>query len=214
MGLLTTSELAGFDIQTALKFNAEALIGIDEAGRGPLAGPVVACACFVPEKAHSALLGINDSKKLTALRRSEFFEKIKSCGVKFAVESISADEIDRINILQATFKAMRGALKKLSLRKPKTLVMVDGPHEIPEIKLNQLAIIGGDGKSLSIATASVIAKVARDNMMADIALKYPDYGFDKHKGYGTCAHYDALSKYGPCDEHRRSFLDLWHLAQK
>ena len=183
------------------------IIGIDEAGRGPLAGPVVASAVYL-KKYTSELSEINDSKKLTEKKREKFFDIIKEnfyVGIGISTEN----EIDEINILNATFLSMRRAIEDLektgiSLKDKK--ILVDGNQKIIECSLNQEAIVKGDGKSLSIAAASIIAKVTRDRIMVEMSEKYPEYGFDRHKGYGTQRHREALIKKGKTPIHRVSFL--------
>ena len=183
------------------------IIGIDEAGRGPLAGPVVASAVYL-KKYTSELSEINDSKKLTEKKREKFFDIIKEnfyVGIGISTEN----EIDEINILNATFLSMRRAIedlekKGISLKNKK--ILVDGNQKIRECSLNQEAIVKGDGKSLSIAAASIIAKVTRDRIMVEMSEKYPEYGFDRHKGYGTKRHREALIKKGKTPIHRVSFL--------
>lgn len=222
------SGLCFFDRELKLKCeikNDGYLIGVDEAGRGPLAGPVVACAAYIPEKAYNNLSEINDSKKLSPAKRIALFKKMLSEGVRFGFGYELADEIDRVNILNATFSAMRKAvfrlIKYLDVRDSKILVIVDGPHKIrglEECKIGgmqewknrgleicQTAVIDGDAKSLSIACASIFAKVIRDNWMNVMDLKYPEYGFRKHKGYGTPFHIEKIKKIGLSPVHRKSF---------
>lgn len=184
----------------ARKSGFQTIAGIDEAGRGPLAGPVVAAACIIPKGV--SLPGVNDSKQLTAPERQILFQQITTIpGVIFAIGCVPPAEIDRINIYQATIVAMQQAVKGLS-QKPDYL-LVDGlklPHEIPVLK-----IIKGDTLSQSIAAASIIAKVTRDAMMEDYHNEWPQYGFAKHKGYATEFHLAALAEHGPCPIHRFSF---------
>lgn len=181
------------------------IIGIDEAGRGPLAGPVVAAAVKI-EKLVPEFEMINDSKKLTEKKREMLFDVImENCHVGVGI--VDAKEIDDINILNATFLGMRKAiaeLKEKGVRWEKTLV--DGNHKIREYTEAQEPIIKGDGKSLAIAAASIIAKVTRDRMMVDAGREFPVYLFEKHKGYGTKAHREAIIENGPCRYHRMSFL--------
>lgn len=177
------------------------ICGIDEAGRGPLAGPVVAGAVILPE--NCKILYLNDSKKLSEKRREELFLEIQEKAVSYAVGIVEPKEIDRINILQATYEAMRQAVGKLS-RTPQ--VLLNDAVEIPGLPMKQIKIIHGDAKSLSIAAASVLAKVTRDHLMMDYDKQYPGYGFAKHKGYGTAAHIQALKEKGACPIHRRSFI--------
>ncbi|MCI9589967.1 MAG: ribonuclease HII [Lachnospiraceae bacterium] len=177
--------------------------GIDEAGRGPLAGPVVAGAVILPEGCR--ILYLNDSKKLSEKRREELFSEIKEKAVSWAIGVVSPEEIDEINILKATYKAMRQAFEKLS---PVPQVLLNDAVTIPGLSpaLVQVPIIKGDAKSVSIAAASILAKVTRDHMMAEYDKLYPEYGFAKHKGYGTAAHIATVREHGPCPIHRRSFI--------
>ena len=178
------------------------IAGVDEAGRGPLAGPVVAAAVIV-NGYFEELIEINDSKKLTEKKREKLYELIlQNCVV--GIGTASEKEIDSVNILNATFLAMRRALEKLGSHDH--LVLVDGNHKIREYKGRQQEIVKGDSRSLSIASASIIAKVYRDNIMKEISGKYPEYRFEQHKGYGTKLHREMLLKYGPCEIHRQSFL--------
>ena len=177
--------------------------GIDEAGRGPLAGPVVAGAVILPEGCR--ILYLIDSKKLSEKRREELFSEIKEKAVSWATGVVSPEEIDEINILKATYKAMRQAFEKLS---PVPQVLLNDAVTIPGLSpaLVQVPIIKGDAKSVSIAAASILAKVTRDHMMAEYDKLYPEYGFAKHKGYGTAAHIATVREHGPCPIHRRSFI--------
>ena len=178
------------------------LCGIDEVGRGPLAGPVYAAAVILP--ADSEILYLNDSKKLSEKKREELYDVIMEKAVAVSIGFRDQRRIDEINILQATFEAMTDAVNNLSV-KPGAL-LIDAVH-IPQLEeYKQISIIKGDAKSASIAAASIIAKVTRDRLMKEEALKYPQYGFDSNKGYGTAAHIAALKEYGPCDLHRRSFI--------
>lgn len=184
------------------KYSEFALIaGVDEAGRGPLAGPVCAGACILPRDAE--ILYLNDSKKLSEKRRESLFVEIKEKAVSWGVGLVGPERIDEVNILNATYEAMREALSKLD--PPADFVLVDAVH-IPDIAVPQVGIVKGDAKSVSIAAASILAKVTRDHLMMEYDEKYPEYGFAKHKGYGTAAHYDALLKYGPSSIHRKTFL--------
>ncbi|MBO7515624.1 MAG: ribonuclease HII [Lachnospiraceae bacterium] len=176
------------------------ICGIDEAGRGPLAGPVVAAAVVLPEG--TKILYANDSKKLTAKKRDELFDEIMDKALSVGVGIASPARIDEINILQATYEAMREAVSKLSVVPD---VSLNDAVTIPKLNIPQIPIIKGDAKSLSIACASIIAKVTRDRMMEEYDKLYPEYGFAGHKGYGSADHYAALKKYGACPIHRRSF---------
>jgi len=190
------------------------IAGVDEAGRGPLAGPVVAAAVAFerePLGAGEAFAGLTDSKVLSEKKRDLFFEQLTACPfahTAFAV--IEPSEIDSINILQATWKAMAAALSGLD-RIPE-LALVDG-NPVRGLPCNSQNIIKGDAKSLSIAAASIIAKVTRDRMMLELDAKHPEYGFARHKGYGTKAHLEALRKYGPLDCHRKTFRPIVDLNQ-
>ena len=175
--------------------------GIDEVGRGPLAGPVVA-ACVILRK-DCKLLYVNDSKQLTEKKREELYERILDEAVSVGIGVVSHEVIDEINILQATFRAMREAIDMMSV-KPDQL-LVDAVH-IPGIAIPQRGIVKGDAKSISIAAASIVAKVTRDRMMVDMDERYPGYGFAGNKGYGSAEHIKALREIGPCEIHRRSFI--------
>ena len=179
--------------------------GIDEAGRGPLAGPVCAAAVILPEDWEPE--GLNDSKKLTPRKRELLYGEIIAGAAAWSVAYASEREIDKINILQATFLAMRRALAGLSLRPD--LALVDGNRD-PLLGIPTRCEIGGDGRYACIAAASVLAKVSRDRLMDAYDKEYPAYGFVRHKGYPTKAHYQALAEYGPCPIHRRSFLKKVH----
>lgn len=177
------------------------IAGIDEAGRGPLAGPVAAAACILPKDLK--ILFLNDSKKLSPLRRDALFDEIRGKAVSFHVALASPERIDEINILNATYEAMREAVSKLS---PSPDLLLNDAVTIPGVDVRQVPIVKGDAKSLSIAAASVLAKVTRDRLMEEYDALYPQYGFAKHKGYGTAEHIRALKEYGPCPIHRRSFI--------
>ena len=179
----------------------EYICGIDEVGRGPFAGPVCAAAVILPKDAR--IMYINDSKKLSEKRREELYEVIMEQAIAVGIGMASPERIDEINILQATYEAMREAISKLSVQPD--LLMIDAVH-IPEVDLPQLSIIKGDAKSQSIAAASIIAKVTRDHMMAEYAKVMPEYHFEKNKGYGTKEHIEALKEFGPTPIHRRSFI--------
>ena len=174
---------------------------MDEAGRGPLAGPVCAAAVILPKGL--VIPGLNDSKKLSDKRRRELFPIIQHEAVSFGIAFASQEEIDEINILQATFLAMRRAMEQLNPQPE--FALIDGNRET-DFGVPCKTVIKGDSLSANIAAASVLAKVTRDNWMMEAAEKYPGYGFEIHKGYGTKAHYAALEKLGPCPIHRRSFL--------
>lgn len=175
--------------------------GVDEAGRGPLAGAVYAAAAILPVSC--VIDGINDSKKLTEKKREKLFEDIKEHALSYCVASASEKEIDEVNILQATYLAMKRAVDGLSVKPD--IILVDG-NRLPDFDVPAHAIIKGDSLSQSIAAASILAKVSRDKYMYEEAKKYPEYFFEKHKGYGTKLHTEMIKKYGPCELHRRSFL--------
>ncbi|MDD2579735.1 MAG: ribonuclease HII [Eubacteriales bacterium] len=177
------------------------IAGIDEAGRGPLAGPVVAAACILDHD--HPIYGLNDSKKLTPASRNRLFQQLQTDSVAFAIGIVDAAAIDQLNILQATCQAMKEAIAGLKV--VPQLVLIDAV-ELQGLDMPSWSIVRGDGVSNSIAAASILAKVTRDQMMEAFHQQYPDYGFDRHKGYGTEAHYQALFKYGPCPIHRRTFL--------
>ncbi len=177
------------------------LCGIDEVGRGPLAGPVVAGAVILPSDCQ--ILYLNDSKKLTTRRRELLYDEIMEKAVAVGIGVVSQEVIDDINILQATYEAMRQAVGKLSVQPD---ILLNDAVTIPGLHQKQVPIIKGDAKSLSIAAASVVAKVTRDRMMEALDAKYPEYGFASNKGYGSAAHMAALRKYGPCPLHRRTFI--------
>ena len=175
--------------------------GIDEAGRGPLAGPVVAGAVILPENCE--ILYLNDSKQLSPGKREELYDEIMEKAVAVGVGVVGPGRIDEINILNADYEAMCEALGKLSVIPG---ILLNDAVRIPQVKIPQVPIIKGDAKSLSIAAASVIAKVTRDRMMLEYDDLFPEYGFAAHKGYGSAAHIAALKKYGPCPIHRKSFI--------
>ena len=175
--------------------------GIDEAGRGPLAGPVVAAAVILPKDIFLPFL--NDSKKVTEKRRDVLFDEIKQNAIAYGIGIASNTLIDEINILQATYEAMREAIN--SLEKKPDVLLVDAVH-IPDINIKQVGIVKGDAKSVNIAAASILAKVTRDRVMAEYDKIYPEYGFASNKGYGTATHIAALKEVGPCAIHRKSFI--------
>ena len=197
------SELTMWEIEDSLGLHP--ICGVDEAGRGPLAGPVCAAAVILPE--HLQIPGLTDSKKLTDKKRRELFPIIQEQAIAYGIGLASKSEIDEINILQATFLAMGRALEQLSVRP--ALALIDGNRET-DFGLPVKTVVKGDSLSANIAAASILAKVTRDNLMLELAQQYPEYGFDIHKGYGTKAHYEALRTYGPCPIHRRSFLKKFY----
>ena len=189
-----------YEQQAAAK-GYRAVCGVDEAGRGPLAGPVCAAAVILPQG--KIIEGVNDSKKLSEKKREELFEVIKTEARSYAVAYASVEEIEELNILNATMLAMKRAVEGLEV--PADYAMIDG-NRLPDLTINAEYIIKGDARSMSIASASILAKVSRDRLMYEYAKEYPQYAFDKHKGYGTKVHKAALLEYGPCPYHRMSFL--------
>lgn len=181
--------------------------GVDEAGRGPLAGPVVAAAVMLDEA--RPIEGLADSKKLSAIRRARLYDEIRANALCCSVAMATVDEIDRLNILQATLLAMRRAVEGLRL-KPQ-LVLVDG-NRLPVLPVRAEAIVQGDARVPAISAASILAKVTRDRWLDDLHAEFPCYGFDRHKGYGTAQHLAALKQYGPCVAHRRSFAPVAQAA--
>lgn len=177
------------------------ICGVDEAGRGPLAGPVAAGAVILPKDC--MILYLNDSKKLSEKRREELFWEIREKAVSYSVGIVGPERIDEINILQATYEAMRQAVSGLGVVPD---LLLNDAVTIPELAIPQVPIIKGDAKSVSIAAASILAKVTRDHLMEEYDRQFPQYGFAKHKGYGTAAHVAAIREFGPCPIHRRSFL--------
>lgn len=179
----------------------KAICGVDEAGRGPLAGPVCAAAVILPS--NTIIDGVNDSKKLTEKKRETLFDVIKETAVSYCIAYASVEEIESINILNATMLAMKRAVEGLEVKAD--YAMIDG-NKMPPIDIDGETIVKGDAKSMSIACASILAKVSRDRLLYEYAKEYPQYQFDKHKGYGTVAHREAILEYGPCPYHRMSFL--------
>ena len=186
------------------------MIGVDEAGRGPLAGPVLVAAVALPKVPSAALREVRDSKQMTPKARERLFGVIRSQAFAVSVAWAHPPVIDRDNILRATLDAMGRAARRAARKTgvPAALVLVDGPRRIPAFELAQEAVVDGDAKSLCVAAASVIAKVVRDRWMARLERRYPGYGFARHKGYGTKAHTCALAALGPCRAHRRSFAPV------
>ncbi len=191
--------------------NVARVAGVDEAGRGPLAGPVVAAAAILPARwaesgLPAGLAGLNDSKQLTQTQREKFFQFITTCAeIEFAVAQVDAAQIDEINILQATHRAMNDALAQLNPQPQHALV--DG-RPVKTLRVPQTAIVKGDARSYSIAAASVLAKVTRDRLMLGFDAQFPEYAFAEHKGYGTAKHFAAIEKFGACPIHRKSFAPL------
>jgi ribonuclease HII len=200
------SEINMWEIEESHFNNGIQLIcGVDEAGRGPLAGPVCAAAVILPP--HADIPGLNDSKKLSDKRRRELFPLIKEAAVAYGIGIATHEEIDEINILQATYLAMERAIQALSV-KPE-LALIDG-NRAKDFGLPVETVVKGDSRSASIAAASILAKVTRDDMMLELANTYPQYGFEIHKGYGTKAHYAALDAHGISPIHRMSFLKKYN----
>lgn len=181
------------------------ICGVDEAGRGPLAGPVCAAAVILPP--HLEIPGLTDSKKLTDKKRRELFPVIQDQAIAYGIGLASEQEIDEINILQATFLAMQRALDQLSVKPD--LALIDGNRE-KDFGLPVKTVVKGDSLSMNIAAASILAKVTRDDLMVQMAQQYPEYGFEIHKGYGTKAHYAALAEHGTCPIHRQTFLKKFY----
>ncbi len=179
----------------------KSICGVDEAGRGPLAGPVCAAAVILPD--NTVIDGVNDSKKLSEKKREALFSVIKETALSYSIAYASVEEIEELNILNATMLAMKRAVEGLDV--PADYAMIDG-NKAPKLKIESECIIKGDAKSMSVACASILAKVSRDHLLYEYAKEYPQYHFDKHKGYGTKAHTEAIKEYGPCPYHRMSFL--------
>lgn len=184
-------------------YGVNILCGVDEAGRGPLAGPVVAAAVVLKPDAETFISEVNDSKKISEKKREKLYDKIIENSLYYGIGVVDVDYIEKFNILQATFLAMKKAVEQI--RQEPELVLVDG-NKLPDLKMRAEYVIKGDSKSASIAAASIVAKVTRDRMMIDFHEKYPNYGFDRHKGYGTKEHYSNIIKYGVTPIHRMSFL--------
>ena len=201
MSEITMWEIEDLHFENGIKL----ICGVDEAGRGPLAGPVCAAAVILPP--HAQIPGLNDSKKLTDKKRRELYPVIMGQAVAYGIGFASHEEIDEINILQATYLAMERAIAKLSVRPE--LALIDG-NRAKDFGVPVKTVIKGDSLSASIAAASILAKVTRDDLMLEAAREYPQYAFDVHKGYGTKAHYEALAAYGPSPIHRMSFLKKFY----
>ena len=199
-------DLDWFEFENAAKAKGfKTVCGIDEAGRGPLAGPV--CAACVVLRDGEMIEGLNDSKKLTEKKREALFKEITEKAVDYSIAMASEQEIDEINILQATFLAMRRAFDGLTKVSP-DYALIDG-NKTPGLPIEQEAVIKGDARSASVAAASILAKVTRDRYMMNMDQVYPQYCFSKHKGYGTKLHYQCLDEYGPSPVHRQTFLKKW-----
>ena len=196
------SERTMWEIEDSLYANGmKAICGVDEAGRGPLAGPVCAAAVILPP--HLEIPGLNDSKKLTDKRRRELYPIILDKALAYGIAFADHIEIDEINILQATYLAMERALAQLHIKPD--IALIDG-NRAKDFSMPVQTVVKGDSLSANIAAASILAKVTRDDVMLELAESYPQYGFEVHKGYGTKAHYNALAQYGPCPVHRMTFL--------
>ncbi len=187
--------------QIAIEKGYSAVCGVDEAGRGPLAGPVCAAAVILPP--NIVIDGVNDSKKLSEKKRESLFDVIKETARSYCIAYASVEEIENMNILNATMLAMKRAVEGLDVKAE--YAMIDG-NRLPDLEIASECIVKGDAKSMSIACASILAKVSRDRLLYKYAEEYPQYHFDKHKGYGTKLHIEALKEYGPCPYHRMSFL--------
>ena len=194
-------------IQRELKAQRGELVicGVDEAGRGPLAGPVCAAAVILPDGYE--IPGLNDSKQLTDKKRRELFPVIKEQAIAYGIAMVDEKTIDEINILNATFLAMKNAIAQLSVTPE--LALIDG-NRVSDFGVEAMAVVKGDAKDASIAAASILAKVTRDVFMEEMDVQYPEYGFAVHKGYGTRRHYDAIREYGMCPIHRRTFLKKFY----
>ena len=207
MAVKRTPESEHIRLEAMRKYEREYLekyhviCGIDEAGRGPLAGPVVAAAVVLPMDRD--FIYLDDSKKVTEKRRAVLFDEIRDHAIAFGIGTADQEMIDEINILQATYHAMRDAISQLD---PAPQLTLNDAVTIPGIEIPQVPLIKGDSLSVSIAAASILAKVTRDRFMIEMDAIYPEYGFAKHKGYGTAEHIAAIRKYGPCPLHRRSFI--------
>lgn len=188
--------------KAAVNSGFNCICGVDEAGRGPLAGPVCAAAVILPEGA--VIAGLDDSKKLTEKKREKLYDIIKQTAVAYSVAYGTLEEIETVNILEATYLAMNRAIEGLTIKPDFSLI--DGNRVPRGIKIPCETIVKGDSKSMSVAAASVLAKVTRDRLMLEYDKKYPEYNFKKHKGYGTKEHTELIKQYGPCEIHRLSFL--------
>jgi len=198
-----------YDAAVRESVGATHLCGVDEAGRGPLAGPVYAAAVILPHE--TQLEGLDDSKKLTEKKREQLFELIKQEALAWSIASADVQEIETLNILKAALQAMERAVKGLSLLPDFTLI--DG-DKLPVIEYPASALPKGDTTSACIAAASILAKVSRDRYMLNLAREYPAYGLERHKGYGTKLHYQALDEHGPCPAHRERFLEKWQQGRQ
>ena len=188
--------------KAAVNSGFSCICGVDEAGRGPLAGPVCAAAVILPEGA--VIAGLDDSKKLTEKKREKLYDIVKETAVAYSVAYGTLEEIETVNILEATYLAMNRAIEGLNVKPD--FALIDGNRAPRGIKIPCETIVKGDSKSMSVAAASVLAKVTRDRLMLEYDKKYPEYNFKKHKGYGTKEHTELIKQYGPCEIHRLSFL--------
>lgn len=194
-----------WSLQNKLSLGFEPVCGVDEAGRGPLAGPVCAAAVILPQGL--VIEGLDDSKKLSEKKREALYDRVVASAVSYGIAFASVEEIEQTDILSAALLAMNRAIAQLDPQP--ALALIDG-NTTRSIAVNAQSVIGGDGKCASIAAASILAKVTRDRLMYAAAEEYPQYGFDKHKGYGTKAHYAAIDEFGPCPLHRMSFLRKYY----
>lgn len=194
-----------WSLQNELSVGFEPVCGVDEAGRGPLAGPVCAAAVILPQGL--VIEGLDDSKKLSEKKREALYDRVIASAVSYGIAFASVEEIEQTDILSAALLAMNRAIAQLDPQP--ALALIDG-NTTRSIAVNAQSVIGGDGKCASIAAASILAKVTRDRLMRAAAVEYPQYGFDKHKGYGTKAHYAAIDEFGPCPLHRMSFLRKYY----
>jgi ribonuclease HII len=201
--------LRRFDSEVRRLTQADLICGADEVGRGPLAGPLVAAAVCLPIRAR--LPGLDDSKNLDPGRRAELFVSVREMALGVAWAFVGPRAVDRMNPHRASLYALRRSVLRVALRVPVSHVLVDGPHRLPDLPWPQDAVVDGDAKSLAVAAASVVAKCLRDRFMERLALDYPQYGFERHKGYGTPEHLAALAEHGPCPWHRFSFAPVSNL---
>ena len=201
--LANPDDLPGFLFSRKPRTETVLIAGVDEAGRGPLAGPVVAAAVLLPR--FPKIKGLNDSKALSQKNRDDLYPQIRQTALAFSIVSVDSLEIDQTNILAASLLAMRRSIEDLAIRP--SLVLVDG-NQKPRSSVNEITLVGGDAKSASIMAASILAKVYRDRIMEEAHKVYPQYGFRDHKGYGSKDHLEAIQKYGPCPLHRKSFSPL------
>ncbi|MBI4372010.1 MAG: ribonuclease HII [Elusimicrobia bacterium] len=198
-----------FDAAARIRAGAARLVGVDEAGRGPLAGPVVVAAVVLPERPSAGLAAARDSKTLTPRARERFYGLVRREAVAVSLAWAHPAAVDRDNILRATLAAMGRAARRAAAKAGGPAhAIVDGPRRVPGLELSQEAVVDGDAKSLCAAAAGIVAKVVRDRWMARLERRYPGYGFARHKGYGTSAHAAALKRLGPCAAHRRSFAPV------